>query len=286
MADFDPLTVPAVMPVTVRRTNEQGFPRQALLDYEQALQGWMKANVANTNTRLNLVSEEVDGAYAAVATEAIARAAGDSALAAELTTLETTVGDNTAELAILSASIDGIAVKYAVTGTINGVTGGFVLTGIQQLGGGASYLLEITSDVVINGNLLVTGTVETVAVASHAISQVAFSASGGINTGVGITVRTGATVAVTASFNGLAGTYFPLSASPGTVYVERDGVLIGSVATNFEASGSGSSAGISFLQTTVLCQDSPGGGYHDYIVHSGNGAGVGGVAILVQELAR
>lgn len=107
MADFDPLTIPAVMPGTVRRTKEKmvngklvsGFPTEHALNYEGQSQAWMKANVANTNTRLNLISDEVDGAYAAITTEATTRASADEALATEITTLEATVGSNTAAIA-------------------------------------------------------------------------------------------------------------------------------------------------------------------------------------------
>lgn len=311
MADFDPLTVPAVMPMAVRRINEGGFPKQALLDYEQALQAWMKSNVANTNTRLNLVSDEVDGAYAAVATEATTRATADSALASSITTVDAKVGNISASGAVYLAAKAAPSGASAAYGWY--LTAGSAYAGMEALalsGGGsaigftASQFLftdsgtgvpvlaysgskfGFTGNVEINGNLMVTGSIVTAGVAVNAISHTAFSASGGTSTSVVVNVRAGAGVAVTASFNGASGSYFSIATPVGAVTVDRDGTQIGVVGSNFEASGSGPSAGIAFQQTTVLCADYPSAGSHTYTVTTSNGGGVGGVAILVQELAR
>lgn len=139
MADFDPLTVPAVMPDTVSRFREGGFPKQALLDYEQALQAWMKANVANTNTRLNLVSDEVDGAYAAVATEATTRASADSALAATITTVDAAVDSISASGAVYLAAKAAPSGASAAYGWY--LTAGNAFAGMEALalsGGGSA----------------------------------------------------------------------------------------------------------------------------------------------------
>lgn len=128
--DFDPLTIPAVMPALVARTKPDGTPTQHAVKWEEGLQAWMKANVANTNTRLNLVSDEIGDVSASVATlataqatlegafasyqvtvtaqfgtvnasivsESTARANGDSALATQITSLTATVGSNTAAI--------------------------------------------------------------------------------------------------------------------------------------------------------------------------------------------
>lgn len=139
MADFEPLSVPAVMPVTVARITEGGFPKQALLDYEQALQAWMKANVANTNTRLNLVSDEVDGAYAAVATEATTRATADSALAATITTVDAAVDSISASGAVYLAAKAAPSGSSAAYGWY--LTAGNAYAGMEALalsGGGSA----------------------------------------------------------------------------------------------------------------------------------------------------
>lgn len=381
-ADFDPLTVPAVMPVSVRRIAEGGFPTQFLLDYEQALQQWMKSNVANTNTRMTYVFEQVDGAYAAVTVEANARASADEALAEQITTVEaqvgensaaivaeilarttadealasdittlttrvgdaessitdeitarstadstlagqittlnsslgttnanlsseastrasadsalsgsistlsTTVGGHTSSISTLTSSVNGLAVKYAVTGTINGVTGGFVFTGVQQAGGGAVYNLEITSNVIINGNLLVNGTILNGAAASRAFTQGVGASSGGTSTSVNVTTRGAAQVLVIANFNGASGGYFPIATSVGVFQITRNGGNLQTVANNYEASGSGGSAGIAFQQTCLLAIDTPPAGSNTFACGTNNGGGVGGVTIAVIELSK
>ncbi len=59
----------------------------------------------------------------------------DSALAASLQQLSTTVGENTASLEILAQSVDGVKIQFGVVGTIDEETGGFILTGVKQLDG-------------------------------------------------------------------------------------------------------------------------------------------------------
>lgn len=115
--DFDPLTIPAVMPAQVPRTKEDGRPTEHAIKWEEGLQAWMKANVANTNTRLNLVSEEVDGAYAAIEEEATARADADTAIASQITTLTATVGSNTA--AIATEATTRATADTAISGVAN-----------------------------------------------------------------------------------------------------------------------------------------------------------------------
>lgn len=82
------------------------------------------------------------------------RADADSALASDLTVLETTVNGNTSSLSVVAASVDGIEVKYGVTGTINGTTGGFVFGGVVQLDGSVSYTVEISGDLLVDGSII------------------------------------------------------------------------------------------------------------------------------------
>lgn len=141
MADFDPLTVPKVMDQSVRRINDQGYPRQALLDYEQALQQWMQANTANTNTRLNLVSTEIDGAYAAVSAEATTRATQDGILASRIDTVGASV--DAVEAAAVTETTARIAGDAANASTITTVsaTANSALTGANNAtASGAVYI--------------------------------------------------------------------------------------------------------------------------------------------------
>jgi hypothetical protein len=77
----------------------------------------------------------------------------DSALAASLQTLSTTVGDNTASLDVVAQSVDGIKVQFGVVGTIDGETGGLVLTGAKQLDGSVEFQIAISGDVIIDKTL-------------------------------------------------------------------------------------------------------------------------------------
>lgn len=128
-----------------------------------------------------------------------ARVDGDSALAASITTLETQVDDNTAILTVQAASIDGLEVRYSVTGFISGTTGGFVFSGVQRNDGGAVFTTEFYSDVIIHGSLLVNGTVDTPQVTNNAISNMSSwsgSVAGGGSAVTSVTTRAGASVAI------------------------------------------------------------------------------------------
>lgn len=350
-ADFDPLTVPAVMPVTVRRIAEGGFPTQFLLDYEQALQQWMRSNTANTNKRLTLVSaelgdvnasvetlaeayatsEEAFASYkvtvtanfaavnASVATESTARSTADTALATQITalnsnlgstnanlsaeitaranadsaisssvnTLSTTVGGHTSSISSLTSSVNGLGVKYAITGFVGGSFGGFVFTGVRRADGvGANFLLEITSNVVIHGDLTLNGTLTNLKAADRAWTQGIGAQSSGASASVSLTTRGAAQVQIVANFNGLSGNYVSFLTPPGLFTVYRNGIALQQVGNNFEASGTGGSAAIAFQQTGLLVVDTPPAGFNTYTATTTNGAGLGGVTITAVELSK
>lgn len=97
MADIDPLTVPAVMPASVQRTNPQGYPTKFMLDWEQATQSWFVNTAVDLQTKITTVQATADDAFAAVTEEQVARADADAALAAQITTVEASVDDATAQ---------------------------------------------------------------------------------------------------------------------------------------------------------------------------------------------
>lgn len=121
-------------------------------------------------TEIGVLTAIVDDNTAAIVNESVARSTADGAIASDIEALTTTVGDNTAELDIVATSVDGIEVKFGVTGTINGATGGFLFTGTQKLGGGAIFGVEI------NGNLLVNGTITGSKIAALAIDTAQLNA--------------------------------------------------------------------------------------------------------------
>jgi len=113
----------------------------------------------------------IDTALAAISTEQQTRASADNALASTQTTMQTTLNGNSALLTQHSNSINGLSVKFGVTGSINGQTGGFSFGGVLRNDGTVSYNMEFWSNVTINGNLMVNGTVTTNGLAGNAISE-------------------------------------------------------------------------------------------------------------------
>lgn len=132
----------------------------------------------------------------------LARVDGDNALAARVSSVETTSGNNSASITTLQSSMNGVQVKYGVQGYINGVTGGFVLTGVLKNDGSVAYNMEIDSNVTINGNLVVNGTLDYTKLAANTITNNSPVVSGTIvSTGTAtlsttFTVRAGATIVV------------------------------------------------------------------------------------------
>jgi hypothetical protein len=140
---------------------------QALADYKVVVQAQFDStNAAVTSEQVARVN--ADAAMAADITtlnsnlgttnanltaEAGTRASADSALSTSLTTLSTTVGGHTSSISTISSSVNGISVQYGVVGTIDGVTGAFIFSGVKKLDGTVSY------NVAINGGLIVSGTI-------------------------------------------------------------------------------------------------------------------------------
>lgn len=110
-------------------------------------------DLAEATQRQLLQAQINDDVLAAIATEQTARADADSALASSVSVLATQVGDNQASLTTVAESVDGISVRYGVIGTIDGETGGFVFTGVQQLDGTVDFDLMISGDVIVDGTI-------------------------------------------------------------------------------------------------------------------------------------
>lgn len=133
--------------------------------------------------------------------EITTRANADAAISSSLSTLTTTVNGNSSSITTLQSSYNGVAIKYGVTGYINGQTGGFVLTGIGKNDGSASYLLEIRANVIIDGNLLVTGSVKNAGLEDYAASNSGLATGIKSSGDVSIKVRKNSRVACFASYS-------------------------------------------------------------------------------------
>ena len=158
---------------------------------DSALSGQITSLTSTVNTNKASLDNEV-----------VARVNGDNALGANIGTLSTTVNGQTAAIQTLTASYNGVAVKYGVTGYINGQTGGFVFTGVSRNDGAASYLMEITANVIINGNLLVTGSVKNQGLEDYAASNSALATGIKSSGNVSLRVRRNSRVACFASYSG------------------------------------------------------------------------------------
>ncbi len=110
------------------------------------------ADVALTS-QIDLAMSQIAGNSASIVTEATTRATADSAQSSLYTTLSSTVGTNQAQLTTVATSVDGIKLEYGVIGTIDGVTGGFLFTGIKKLDGSISYTLKIAGNVIVDGSI-------------------------------------------------------------------------------------------------------------------------------------
>jgi predicted phage tail protein len=94
-----------------------------------------------------------DDLQAALQTEQTARVSGDSALASSISTVSTKVDGHTASLSTIQSSVDGIKVQYGVIGTIDGTTGGFLLSGIKSLDGTVSFTMEMSGSLIVSNSI-------------------------------------------------------------------------------------------------------------------------------------
>jgi hypothetical protein len=131
----------------------------AAIDEEKTLR--VAADSAEATARTTLAAQVTSGDAtnaAAITAEATARASADSAFASSFSSLSTTVGGHTSTLSTYGASINGLQVKYAVTGSVNGTLGGFVLTGVARndgSGGTFDMLVHVDSFHITNGSSVV-----------------------------------------------------------------------------------------------------------------------------------
>lgn len=146
---------------------------------------------------------------AAIVNEQSARANGDSANASAISALTTTVNGNTATVATLQSSVNGLLAKYGVLLDVNGYVTGFVQNNNGQTGefiiladrfaivdpnGGPGQTpvvpFEVSGGAVkINGNLVVDGTISSTKIADNAVTDLDYyfssfgtlSSSGSLN---------------------------------------------------------------------------------------------------------
>lgn len=172
------------------RTALQSYVQTAALSVEQTVR---QSETESLASQITTLTAALGTTNASVTTEATARAAGDSANAAAITTVQTQANGNTAAITSVQSSVDGIKARWGVVINLNGQ-----VTGLVQLDGTASGsvftvvadkfiiahpsspattiaafvvgLVNGVSTVGINGNLLVDGTILARSIAADAIT--------------------------------------------------------------------------------------------------------------------
>jgi DNA-binding beta-propeller fold protein YncE len=91
-----------------------------------------------------------------------------------------------------------------------------------------------------------------------------------------------------AVFVGAPGSYVDVLTGPGVLAIQRDGQTVDQITTNFEGITVNNQRLVAFLNTSLTAIDAPPGGTaaHTYTVQTTNGAGYGGLRLVVEELAR
>jgi hypothetical protein len=138
------------------QTNAEATAAAALTTFAGEYETLAEFNVDLTAAYQGYADTAQSNAEATAASQLSTFAGPHGSLAEFQTTLTTTYNDTYASLSsfnTLDNSVDGVLLKHGVTGTINGVTGGFIFTGVQKLDGTVSYGLEINGDVIVDGSL-------------------------------------------------------------------------------------------------------------------------------------
>jgi len=98
MPDLNQDTIPFIPAADVSLIEtETGKPKTAFHDWLTSLWGWMKQNVVDLTTKVTTLTAQVGDAEASITEEQQARIDGDEALAAQITTVQASVDDATAE---------------------------------------------------------------------------------------------------------------------------------------------------------------------------------------------
>lgn len=140
-SDIQPLldTQPPNLPFNVARVTADGRPTSHLIDWENFTSNWFRSNIVKTDQRIDSVKAVADDAMAAVTVETNARVSADEALAEQITTVEASVDDATANGQIYFGAMAGPAGSVAAYGVF--LTAGNTYAGMQiiaESGGGAS----------------------------------------------------------------------------------------------------------------------------------------------------
>lgn len=140
MADLNQDTIPFIPAADVALIEtDTGKPKTAFHDFITALWGWMKQNVVDLTTKVTTLIQQMADAEASISEEQIARIEGDTALAAQITTVAASVDDATANGEIYfaaKAAPSGAVAAYGLHLTAGASYAGF--EALAQSGGGSA----------------------------------------------------------------------------------------------------------------------------------------------------
>jgi hypothetical protein len=284
-----------------------GNTRASILELNELV---VSANTAMAQ-RTTLIEAEIAAARAGEATlaarftEVITTSADEtSAVALRATNLETTINTPltgvTARLtstesvsATAAANASTALLRYGIMGYINGITGGFVFTGLLKNDGSVSYNMEFFSNVIIHGTLMVDETVDTPKVTPNAISHSGYQV-GNTDASVVISVRANANVLLIATYDDAPQYPLVLPSPPGAgdpgarylqIWSDSYGVMVRQIALGYHKDIFGTnSMNVAYSPSTALYVVSgyPAGTY----VFRAHSTLTGSVSILAVELSK
>lgn len=270
-SDFDPLTSPAVMPRSVRRTNPDGTPTQFMLDWEQAFKGWTTSQVVHFNEQVNELTDEFNGisANGQVQFKVIATPIG--AIAAYGIFLQ--AGSSFTGMSLIANSDGTSSISFAASSFKLNDSG--TATNVFNYSGG---VFTFNVPVVINNGEL----------QNNSVTR-AWTNSGGVSTSVPMTFRGTGFIEVYAQFMGDAAVYTAIDQFVLRVY--EDGIPIGDTPISQDQNGTGITSASRYGATVITYIRVPSAGNHTYSAElvktvAATGLSLSGVLVIVKEYSK
>lgn len=141
MADINPDDIPFVPSTDVSLIDpESGRPKAAFHDWMSSIFDWMKRSVVDLTTKITTLTDTTDDLAAELVVEQTARIDGDTALAGQITTVDTKVGNISASGAVYLAAKAAPSGATAAYGWY--LTAGSAFAGMEAvaLSGGGSAI--------------------------------------------------------------------------------------------------------------------------------------------------
>lgn len=215
--------------------------------------------------------------------------------------LNSAVGSQTATLTTFGQSIDGVKVQYGIVGNIDGVTGGFVFSGVRRLDGVVEYGVKISGDLFVDGSILgrhiAAYTIETAQLTTgqlivngqifdNAVSTVRGAQSTTRSVAYTFTnTRAGNTrLAIFAFYASQGGPGYDNTTAAGNFEIRSNGALRKSVPASIYIAFSGNRVFMTAMAICVQVDVAPG--TYTFTANHTNSGGVGSADILIVEISK